>query len=541
MAKPKNQIKKIELNFITFLKELTQFLNKDSYDIKVILNLIEKHDVSPQFLFKRLIAYSYNSPYIIWYVNKYMNSKFEFYKYDIENMLVSVKYLMRANNHNKLFFFKAKDFRDENKFKVKALLKEYYSSVYRKQLNDLELNHLYLMFTTDVISSDDLYKMNTLLNGEKSKFSIGANTMSMLADSNKPAQEDNSAKIDEYINYHISKLLPDNIYSFITELQEKKNQLCEKCPLFNKTMISLDTNVSDFQPVDFMFIMLNPGNEEVTYKKLCVGKSGRLLRTNMYQLNPKISWVITNVIQCNTATQKDIGKTEKAVKLVASKCRPFLNEIIKKFPAKYYILIGKHSMESFGLKGSITQNSGSIQTVDNNVLIPLIHPSSLIRNDNNRPIYDKSWQAIYQIANKLTNSQADTNKQIDSAINKTQIQAQEQSEVKISTNKYNIDDSKLITTEVIPEDMTYFDSVNLDGNEILNVFIQNETCEKFYQLVKFEVPIYIKNFTNYKECDMLNQGFESVTHINGWNRHKLSKALKDNLIKHQYAALSQKG
>ncbi len=132
MAKPKKQIKKIELNFITFLKELTQFLNKDNYDIKIILNLIEKYDVSPQFLFKRLIAYSYNNPYIIWYVNKYMNSKFEFYKYDVENILISVKYLLKTNNHNRLFFFKAKDFKDENKSKVKVLLKEYYSTINRK-------------------------------------------------------------------------------------------------------------------------------------------------------------------------------------------------------------------------------------------------------------------------------------------------------------------------------------------------------------------------------------------------------------------------
>ena len=534
MAKPKKQIKKIELNFITFLKELTQFLNKDNYDIKIILNLIEKYDVSPQFLFKRLIAYSYNNPYIIWYVNKYMNSKFEFYKYDVENILISVKYLLKTNNHNRLFFFKAKDFKDENKSKVKVLLKEYYSTINRKYLNDLELNHLYLMFSKNVITIDDLQKMNQILNGENTKFSISENTLLPNIDPNKPQVD--TAKIEEYINYHISKLLPDNIYSFITELQEKKNQLCEKCPLFSKTMISLDTNVPDFQPVDFMFIMLNPGNEEVTYKKLCVGKSGKLLRSNMFQLNPKISWVITNVIQCNTATQKDIGKTEKAIKLVANKCRPFLDEITKKFPAKYYVLVGKHSMESFGIKGSITQKSGSIQTVNNNVVIPLIHPSSLIRNDNNRPVYDKSWQAIYQIANKLTNSQADNNKQIDSAINK-----QTQPEIKVSTNKYNIDDSKLITVDIIPEDMTYFDSVNLDGNEILNIFIQNKTCTKFYQIVEYKVPIFIKNITDYKECNMLNQGFESVTYVNGWNKYKLSKALKDNLIKHQYAALSQKG
>ena len=530
MAKQKNQIKKIELNFLTFLKELTNFLQKDNYDINIILNLIEKHDVSSQFLFKRLIAYSYNSPYIIWYINRYMNDKYDFYKYDVKSFLMSVKYLLQSNNHKRLFFFKAKDFKDENKFKIKKLLKEYYSIICRKHLNDLELNHLYLMFIKKVISSDEIYKMNTLLNGEKSKFTISEITSFLPSEDIQNNTEDEE-KINEYISYHISKLLPDNIYKFITELQNKKQQVCEKCPLFTKTMISLDTNVSNFQPVDFMFILLNPGYEEVMYKKLCVGESGKLLRKSMFQLNPKISWAITNLIQCSTTTQKDIGKTEKSIKIVANKCSPFLTEIMKKFPAKYYVLIGKHSMESFGVKGSITQNSGSLQTVDNKVIIPMIHPSSISRNVNNKPIYDKSWQVIYQIANKLMNSN------IQNITQSVDITPQTTS-TNISTNKYNIDDSKLITTEDIPSNLTYFDSVNLDGNEILNVFIDNDTSEKFYKLVKFEVPVFIKKINNYTDCNMLNSNFDYVTHVNGWNKYKLSKALKDNLIQHKSVAIS---
>ena len=65
----KNEIKKKTLNFLDFLKDLTNYLNSNNYNIEAILKSINKHDIKNQFLFKRLFAYNYNNPYIIWYIN----------------------------------------------------------------------------------------------------------------------------------------------------------------------------------------------------------------------------------------------------------------------------------------------------------------------------------------------------------------------------------------------------------------------------------------------------------------------------------------
>lgn len=539
MAKQTSNVKKIELNFLTFLKELTNFLNRDNYNKDILLKLIEKHEVNSQFLFKRLIAYTYNNPYIIWYINKYMNNKYDYYKYDVEEFLISFKYLLKTNNHGKLFFFKAKDFKDENKYKIKLLLKEYFEVVFRKQLNDLELNHLYMLFYKKIIPIDEIYRINTLLNGDKSKLVLDENFLFGDNSISNNSVNNDQEKINEYINFHISKMLPDNIYQFVNQLQIKKQQDCQKCKIFNNTMVSLDTNVSDFQPVDFMFILLNPGKDESIYKKLCIGESGKLLRQSMYYLDSKISWVITNAIQCTTNNQAELGKTDKAIKLVINGCKPFLNSIIEKFPAKYYITVGKHSMELFGVKGSITQHSGTVLVENNKSIIPLIHPSAIKRNEAmNIPVYNKTWDLIYQIAKKLVGQ---TVGQIDVKnipVTSSSKSTNSQSVLPVQqSNKYNIDPTKIITGD-IPAGMTYFDSVNLDGNDILNTFINSENSEKYYQIIKYEVPIYIKHVNDYKDCNMLNQNFEYVTHINGWNKYKLSKALKDNLIKHKFMALS---
>ena len=103
--------------------------------------------------------------------------------------------------------------------------------------------------------------------------------------------------------------------------------------------------------------------------------------------------------------------------------------------------------------------------------------------------------------------------------------------------KYNIPPEKMIN--FVDDTLTYFDSVNIDNENILNIYIDQDG-EKKYKFENFNIPIYIKN-CKISERNMLNSDFEYVTYINGNTRYRLAKTLKDNLITQKYKALQPKG
>ncbi len=533
MAKTNDSIKKIQLNFLDFLKQLTGYLN-NTISLEKIIEIINKHEVEKTFLFKRLFAYNYNTPYLIWYINKYMNDKYQFYNYDIKNYLSSFRFIMQSNNIKKLYFFKANDFKDNNKYIIKNLLKEYFLYVHNKFLNNLELNHLYLLFCKQEISLNQIEKINKLINGEKSNLNIDQDLLNSFI---KQDVKDNKNEINNYINYQLTKQYSENIFNFILKLNElkKNSESCQKCKLFNNNLISFDTNIDDLGEVDFMFIGLNSDKESLTYNKVFFEEFNQKIREQMFNFDKNIKWVMCNIIQCNVNYIVDIGKTDKQILTFNKNCSQFINLIIENFPAKIYIPIGKHPMNYFNIPGTITQNSGKINKINNKIFIPMINPKSFEKNEfTNLPVFNNTWDIIYQISNKLSQKYNAVNldtQEIQNIPKANPIIEDKKSNI---INKYNISSDKIINE--ITSNLTYFDSVNLDGNTILNIYI-DENSQKFYKLEEFKIPIYIKN-KNYNECNMLTGEFDYITYINGWNKYKLSKALKDNLIKHKHIALT---
>ena len=275
-----------------------------------------------------------------------------------------------------------------------------------------------------------------------------------------------------------------------------------------------------------MFIELNPGKDERLYGRTLVGKSGELMRKKIFSFNNKTTWLATNIIMCFSYNSKELG-TDKQIKTIAKNCNSFIKQIIKKFPAKIYVPLGKFAIEYFGITGSVVQNSGKIvKTKNEKMILPVIHPSAILRDQNhsNLPVFNNAWDVIYQLANKFNSNQ------------KAQISTTQQTipVMKNSSNKFNVPDDKLITE--IDDTLTYFDSINLNGSQILNVYI-DKNGEKKYKIGLFEIPIYIKACDDVNRT-MLNDNFEYVTYINGKNKFKLSKIIKDNLIKHKLKAIS---
>jgi len=524
MTAQAGKIIKNKTNYLDFLKSLSSYLTNQVNNPNQISNLLIKHKVGKRELFKRLISYYYHSPHIINYINQYMNNKFDFYKFDEIELIHSIKFIGQQNNIKRFYFLKSTDSKNINKPIIKKLLKEYFNTIKNAYINDLELNSLYELHKSNIEYLDSL---NVLINGENSK-------LNLQYESIEPKTSNNQLQnINEKIQKQIETPLSNEIIKYNSSLLDYKinNETCKKCLLFDHKMVPIDTNVLRPEKVDIMFILLNPGYNEGLYNRLLVGDAGKLFRSYLVQFDENIKYVITNIIMCNTKNQAEIGKTDKKIKTVIKNCSNYLKKIMNDFPAKVYIPIGKHAMESFNISGSITQNSGKVL---NQNIIPLIHPSSVLQNESNKPIFEKSFETINIIAHKITQSKKEPTLINNPKKVKTDILSKIP-KTNTPSIQYNIPSENIIDDP--DSSLTYLDSITLEYDNIVHVYLDKDGIKK-YIFDKIKIPIYIKN-SEFNDRELLTNHVDSVFYVNKNQKYNLTKTLSDNLTKHNCAAISK--
>jgi len=169
--KPKENIRKIKVlpkDYLLPIKAMTKYLtNKKRTDYQlddIITNFKIEITIS-----KRLISYTYGFPYICWYFNRYLNSKYEFDSFDTKSLIKSIVYLMTVNNRcdYKLFMFiKSDSLKDDVKDSIKTLIKNYFELTYGIYCNKRELNFYYKLFLCGKIQDIDILEIDRLLNGD---------------------------------------------------------------------------------------------------------------------------------------------------------------------------------------------------------------------------------------------------------------------------------------------------------------------------------------------------------------------------------------
>jgi len=526
MAK-KKQIKKKKKEYISFLRELTNWVcNKDRDDSRMT-KLIEDYGTKTNDLFLRIGSYCYNSLHLVWYFNKYFNNFYEMSSADPLIIVKSMAYVMDVNNHssrNSFFYLKSADHRDYNKLTVKKVIREYFEKVLDKYINDIELNFYYSLFIKQHITIDELNEMNSAVNGKESKLNIREVDMCNISgnDNDCNAKEE----IKNVIDHYRTRTLPQPFVDYINQLKQAlpNRPECQGCKLKGKPSVFFDSNLEDFGEVDIAFIALNPERDDVTYGKPLVGKSGSFHRSHMLKMPEQTKWVLLNIMVCSTNSQKEIGKNEREILNVANNCKGILIDLLKKFPTKYYVPMGAPAAKTFGIKGSITQQSGNLQVIDNKNIIPCVHPSAVIQYHGNMEIaYNEAFQTIYRVMNEKFGITNEPQVQNNSDVLNTLENIKQFN--KSSYGKYNIPSEKIV--QEITTDLTLFDIVNLDGANILMTFIDKEG-KKWYKIEPYELPVYIKN-VDWKNAEMLTNHVDSIIHINGYNRLKLMTAVRDSM------------
>ena len=489
-------------NYLTGLKAITNWVFNKSRKKEELEKLVEIYKID-NAIFKRFLLYSYNVPHLTWYINKYLNHLYHFNRFDTINLIYSFVYLLDVNRitrksiPEKLLYLKNVELADRNKQKIKELFEEYFSKIFDKDYNEVELNFFYDLVNLNVISFNDINKIDNHING-KSTF--------VLEDVILPGSPKiNNLVLDIYRELPIGiKTFCDGAKQFILSRPE-----CKGCELFGKPTVILDTNMDDSGPVDIIFFGLNPGTEEYEIGKPFVGKAGKILRERMALIPAHIKWVITNVILCHTKNENEIKKPED----VKNRCRDLVEIISQTFPAKIIVPLGAKATDWFGIKGTMGTVSGKVFTNKNQTIVPIIHPSSANYNADNLTKFKKDFQSILDMFKSEKTTQVSTVMQAPEGKQRVK-----QEEVIQTTG------DKFITK--VTSDLTFFDTREIN-DKIISIYI-DKNGQKKYLVSDYKVQFYLKN-SNWKDCNQITDKVDAIVEISGREKGSAIKLVRDRL------------
>lgn len=179
---------------------------------------------------------------------------------------------------------------------------------------------------------------------------------------------------------------------------------CASCPLFGRIRVGMDAsgNTAGHRPV--LFIGLNPGQEEAQRGLPFVGMAGRFLRECMAEtgFGQDIGWAMINSILCSTSNEKAIPD----IAACQRHCHGNVGAYVKMIRPRVIVPCGNGASALFGLGSGIMTNSrqtfvskgpkGKAKPV---AVLPLVHPSSLIRNGGkSAPAYCQFMKRLDEIA-----------------------------------------------------------------------------------------------------------------------------------------------
>ena len=151
--------------------------------------------------------------------------------------------------------------------------------------------------------------------------------------------------------------------------------LCTACELAStrQTVVISRGNPN----ADLMLIGEAPGAQEDDQGIPFVGRSGRALDQLLREvdLDPSCDLYICNAIKCRPPNNRRPKKAELAA------CRLWLNLQLEAMNPKVIVLTGATAVEAIlGIKGGMTQLRGQWQSWNGRAVMPIFHPSYLLRN-----------------------------------------------------------------------------------------------------------------------------------------------------------------
>ena len=148
---------------------------------------------------------------------------------------------------------------------------------------------------------------------------------------------------------------------------------CQKCPL---AKTRTNTVPGEGSPTaEIMFVGEGPGRDEDLSGRPFVGRAGRFLDELIQSLPMRREDVfIGNVVKCRPPGNRDPEREE------VEQCSDYLTQQIETIDPLVIVPLGRHALGWFNPNLRITASNGKIFQHEGRVIMPLLHPSSGLRN-----------------------------------------------------------------------------------------------------------------------------------------------------------------
>jgi len=479
------------------MKALTKYLvTGDEYSLNVILE--DKKDADK--LKYRCISHLLIYPHLIGYMNEYLNHKFEFNQFDNEKWFRTIRRICSTwgiSDNNQLYFAKWEKSEYDEFCKI---LDKYCDILNLESLNTKDKGVFFNFYESGILNDEHMNLINQTISGQESrkdKLTKGtpSATNNVFHQIQKQSVQNNT--VSKYRT--ITDLHPrmQEICNNVTSYIKSARTHCKNCPLYGKSPVVLDSNMTQPGQADIIVYGLNPTPKDVENGIPFSNDASLLFRQYMAPLIQKynLKYIYLNKILCATDTEKDIPKINQTFK----HCSDIIGQIEKSFPHRIKIVLGEKTAKSFGIKGTMKQLNGEF--IDNRIFI-MYSPSSIQYNKNNLAKFEEAIDKLYGILEEEIEHRNEQQRQTEFG------------------DDIRIDPSKIITR--ITNDLTLFDIQTL--NEKIIYIFKNGKNQKRYVIENIKIPIYIKNGT-YSQCLNVDSNMDGVCYVTAKQRQYLNKTL----------------
>ena len=166
-----------------------------------------------------------------------------------------------------------------------------------------------------------------------------------------------------------------------------------QCPMRGKARVVADMEPAEAEVVDVLFLGVNPGKKEAELDRPFVGPAGKLLRKTAPEVLKWRVLAFSNVILCSTPNESGIADSNKAMEC----CAKNVERIWNIFRPRIYVPCGAKALSKFGIQDKIMTVNGHEYTVDGLTVVPMLHPSAVLRGCGSRTMLADAMRTMKSI------------------------------------------------------------------------------------------------------------------------------------------------
>lgn len=470
--KTPTEISKLPKDKLIKLKYLTKWINNPSLNTELLVS--DKHEFNTSLKY-RLFNYFLNNPKVCAYLNNYLNNFYVFVSayYEPDDWLITFSQIYQKSSIKNLWITK---YQNPKRSQFTKLLDDYHNLIGDLELNQSEINNLFLLFEHNIISNKHIEQLQLSLSGKANKESV-QNTL--IYNSDIVENKSSSSEVIEFCSNMIANI--------------NNRPQCRYCPGNKKGTLVLEAQ--NYTALDVLIVGMLPNQDDIRNQKFISKHDIFKLNLNNTLDKFKLAYGYSNRILCTNINTDDI-----TLKKMADNCNGFSTLVHDISKPKLKIILGAKTAKMMGFRATAKLIGTNIG--DTAFILP--DPDDIDIDD--KKSLDKLNVYFSSLEKFLSYRVSDW-----AVLNKTE-SAEE--------------DHQLLPSGVINNKYTLFDIQIIHGSVLYIVL--DEHKQKQFITSNVTYPVYIKK-GKFNECDYIDGDMDFVANLTIFEKQMLSQKLNENI------------